>query len=100
MLVLTLKPEGQNSCEKHLDVGLGDAIQKSSASKTESVYYNSSLFPKSDQNLISPGKITTQTNVKVMRMWEIITMIQEMSLHLNQFSFFNNSESICLVMCK
>ena len=100
MLVLTLKPEGQNSCEQHLDVGLGDAIQKSSASKTESVHYNSSLFPKSDQNLISPGKITTQTNVKVMRMWEIITMIQEMSLHLNQFSFFNNSESICLVMCK
>lgn len=68
MLVLTLKLEGQNSCEQHLDVGLVDAIQKSSASKTESVYYNSSLFPKSDQNLISPGKITTQTNLKVMRM--------------------------------
>lgn len=57
MLVLTLKPEGQNSCEQHSDVGLVDAIQKSSASKTEVFIIIVLCFPRVTRILFLLAKL-------------------------------------------
>ena len=39
----------------------------------ESVFHINPLNPKSDQNLISPDNNTPESNIRVMRMKEIIT---------------------------
>ena len=39
----------------------------------ESVFHINPLNPKSDQHLVSPYNITPESNIRVMRMKEIIT---------------------------